>query len=436
MQNFHAAMRATVQWPGGQAAPRPVHLNTWEAVYFDHELDDLKDFATAGGQPSASSASSSTTAGSTAATTTAARWATGGPTPRKYPDGLAPLADHVTGLGMQFGLWVEPEMVNPDSELYRAHPEWAFAAPGRRSRPGATSWCSTPRCPKCRTTSSTSSMRCCGTLPIRYLKWDMNRDLTQAVGADGRAGYLGFVQGLYALLARRARRAPRRGDRKLCLRRCARMDCGRARPHPPLLDQRQHRCAVARGHPARIPAVFPARGAGRPHRARLRTTPPAAAILDFRAGVALFGHLGLEQDVRLLDADTRDELARWIGVYKQWRDLVHSGELRQGMTGQALRWTQVTNADKSAALWAVYRLREETTRDTPAMLIEGLDPARDYRIEPLFVLTFPYSTATSDVLDTLAAGELVLSGTVLRDYGLPLPPQAPEAAVVIGLRAI
>ena len=123
-------------------------------------------------------------------------------------------------------------------------------------------------------------------------------------------------------------------------------------------------------------------------------------------------------------------------MYKQWRELLHSGVLRQGMSGQALRWLQVTTDDKSAALWAVYRLREENARDTPVILVDGLDPDRDYRVEPLHVSTFPYSTATTDVLDTLAAGKLVLSGAVLRDYGLPLPPQAPESSAVIGLRAL
>lgn len=61
---------------------------------------------------------------------------------KKYPNGLKPVIDHVKQLSMEFGIWVEPEMINPDSDLYRAHPDWVLALPGYAGRPGDTSWCS------------------------------------------------------------------------------------------------------------------------------------------------------------------------------------------------------------------------------------------------------------------------------------------------------
>ena len=105
--------------------PRPVHYNCWEAIYFDHDLDSLKDIATRAKRLGAERFvlddgwfgrrdDDSSSLGD---------WQID---PRKYPNGLDPLVDHVTSLGMQFGLWVEPEMVNPDSDLFRAHPDWTL----------------------------------------------------------------------------------------------------------------------------------------------------------------------------------------------------------------------------------------------------------------------------------------------------------------------
>ncbi|MDQ5927215.1 MAG: alpha-galactosidase, partial [Pseudomonadota bacterium] len=119
--NFHTELRRRLNWPGGSMRPRPVHLNTWEAFYFDLKPADLMELASA------------------AAVVGIERfvlddgWFHGRNHDRaglgdwwtdttKFPQGLAPLANHVNALGMEFGLWVEPEMVNPDSDLFRAHP--------------------------------------------------------------------------------------------------------------------------------------------------------------------------------------------------------------------------------------------------------------------------------------------------------------------------
>ncbi len=128
--NFHAELRARLNWPGGAMRPRPVHLNTWEGFYFDVQPEKVKQLATAR-RRSASNVSCSTTAGSTAAITTAPGSVTGGPMRASFRKVWASLIAHVNALGMEFGLWVEPEMVNPDSDLYRAHPEWALQLAGR-----------------------------------------------------------------------------------------------------------------------------------------------------------------------------------------------------------------------------------------------------------------------------------------------------------------
>jgi len=126
-QAFHEFLRARPQHPS-PSIPRPIHMNTWEAVYFNHDLDTLKALA------------------DRAAEVGAERyvlddgWFHGRRNDQAglgdwwvdeevWPNGLEPLIEHVRGLGMEMGIWVEPEMVNPDSDLYRSNPEWALGVP-------------------------------------------------------------------------------------------------------------------------------------------------------------------------------------------------------------------------------------------------------------------------------------------------------------------
>jgi len=106
-------------------APRPVHYNCWEAVYFDHTLDTLRDIATRAADLGAERfvLDDGWFGLRDDDTTSLGDWTVD---TRKYPDGLGPLIAHVHSLGMSFGLWVEPEMISPDSDLYRAHPDWVL----------------------------------------------------------------------------------------------------------------------------------------------------------------------------------------------------------------------------------------------------------------------------------------------------------------------
>ena len=123
---FHRFARSS---PAHPTAPRPVLLNTWEAVYFDHDTDRLCELADVAASVGIERfVLDDGWFGSRRDDTSGLGdwWVS----PEVYPDGLTPLVDHVTGLGMEFGIWVEPEMVNPDSELMRAHPEWALITDG------------------------------------------------------------------------------------------------------------------------------------------------------------------------------------------------------------------------------------------------------------------------------------------------------------------
>ena len=195
-------------------------LNTWEAVYFDHDLDRLTALADAAAEVGVERFvlddgwfrhRRDDTAG-------LGDWYVDEDV---WPDGLHPLVDHVRGLGMEFGLWVEPEMVNPDSDLARAHPDWILAH--RRpdaARRRATSRCSTSAIP---TPTRYILERLDALLteyPIAYLKWDHNRDLLDAGrGPDGGPACTRRPSPFYRLLDELRARHPGRRDRVLLVRR-------------------------------------------------------------------------------------------------------------------------------------------------------------------------------------------------------------------------
>jgi alpha-galactosidase len=180
----HAWLRAR---PGHRRRPRPVVLNTWEAVYFDHRLDRLAELADTAARLGVErfvlddgwfGARRDDTAGLGDWRVSADVW----------PDGLGPLVEHVRGLGMELGLWVEPEMVNPDSDVFRAHPDWVMRGPGGRLPPP---W-RNEQVLDLANPDAYAHVRdlldvLLGEYEIAYLKWDHNRDLVEA-GHGGRPG--------------------------------------------------------------------------------------------------------------------------------------------------------------------------------------------------------------------------------------------------------
>ena len=175
-------------------------LNTWEAVYFDHRLEPLVELA------------------EKAAAIGVERfvlddgwfgsrrddhaglgdwWVS----PEVWPQGLHPLVDRVTQLGMQFGLWVEPEMVNLDSDIARAHPEWVMATGGRTPVPSRHQQVLNLGIPECYAHIRDALFAILAEYDIAYLKWDHNRDLVDAGShPDGRPGVHAHTLAVYRLL--------------------------------------------------------------------------------------------------------------------------------------------------------------------------------------------------------------------------------------------
>jgi alpha-galactosidase len=410
-RNFHTAIRKLVTWPDGRMSPRPVHLNTWEGYYFDHDMTALTKLADAAAEVGVERFilddgwfhkrnDDSSSLGD---------WWTDA---AKYPDGLKPLAEHVVAKDMQFGLWIEPEMVNPDSELYRAHPEWALHISGRPIQTARNQLVLDLTRPEVGDYLFETIMKVIADLPVSYLKWDHNRDLIGVADKDGRAAYHRQIHAAYALFDR-FRAALPHVEIEACAGGGGRIDAG--------IVQRTHRfwtsdCIDAvmrvgaqRGFLQFMPpelmgshiGTAPAHSTGR------------SQALDFRAAVALQGHFGLEFDLVKTGAAERARIASWVAFYKQWRHLLHA-QVWQGDAGDLICWHAAGSADEW--LLIVYHMQPSTFRHMPPVRLPFVVRDVHYRIAQIWP-DAPDEVATYD-------------GRWLAQAGMPIPPMNAESAVI------
>jgi alpha-galactosidase len=335
------------------------------------------------------------------------------PNPERFPDGLAPLIEHVHRLGMAFGLWVEPEMTNPDSELYRAHPDWVVHAPHRPhtlirnqlvldlSRDEVAAWV------------HATVDRLLRENAIDFLKWDMNRPLTAV--ADDRI-WSGYVRNLYALLDRLRADHP-----SLRIENCAsgggRTDLGLlARTDQTWISDNTDaadRLVIQYG----FSQLYPARTMGAwvtdsPNPFTGRTAP-----LEYRFHAAMGGVLGIGADLAAWDDGDLDDAAALIAQYKAIRPIVQHGEqYRLRPPGENVTAVQYVNEDRSESAVLAFRHERHFGRTDPALRLRGLDAAARYR-------------------DT-ASGH-VHHGAVLLARGLPLQlPADDKASTLVHLQRI
>ncbi|MBA4354215.1 MAG: alpha-galactosidase [Novosphingobium sp.] len=422
---FHDAVRARMEWPGGAIRPRPVHLNSWEACYFDHDAERIAALAEAAAAVGVERfilddgwfrGRNDDTAGLGDWTTDAA----------KYPDGLLPLAERVIGLGMEFGLWVEPEMVNPDSELYRAHPDWALALDGR-ARPTARNQLVLDLR---RTDVRDYLFACIDTLlrelPIGYLKWDHNRDLAPAGGAAQ-------VRGAYELFGR-VRAAHPHVEIEACAGGGGRNDAGMAdfchRYWTSDNIDAISRIGIQRGFLAFLPpevmgshiAASPAHATGRRH------------ALGFRAAMAMAGHLGVEMDPRTLDDAEQRALQDWIAFYKQWRALLHGGKVWLGEGSDGVVW-QAQGGDAECLLFVIRAAPPLDRRPQPLPLsFLGPDGVWDVALLRIAGGEGGHAAHSAALFDAMQAGPVPIAADWLCLNGLPLPPGKAETVTIFHLR--
>ena len=320
---LHAFVRSEIlTWPGGALSPRPVTLNTWEGNYFDHRLESLKAQADAAAALGIERfvLDDGWFGRRDDDTTSLGDWVVDR---RKYPNGLKPLVDHVTALGMQFGIWFEPEMVNEESDLYRAHPDWALKVDGRpflRSRNQQVLDLTRPEVSDYLFEKLSAVL---SSHAISYIKWDMNRDLTHVGGIDGRAVTTRQTRAVYALMAR-VRSAFPHVEIESCASGGGRTDYGALantqRVWTSDCTDALDRLGIQRGASLFLPPeIMGAHVSANPSHQSGRTL-----SLTFRAMVALAYHLGVELNPLDMSSAERTELAGFIALHKRLRPLLHA----------------------------------------------------------------------------------------------------------------
>ncbi|GHD80582.1 alpha-galactosidase [Salinibacterium amurskyense] len=425
---FHAWFRGL---PAHPSTPRPLTLNTWEAVYFDHNFEQLAALADAAADAGVERfvLDDGWMKNRTDDKRALGDWTVDEPS---WPEGLTPLVDRVTASGMQFGLWVEPEMVSLDSDLAREHPEWILRDD---DRPLPKSWRNQFVLDLDNPAAFAHVLDAISALldsyAISYLKWDMNRDLLG--GSVHR-----HVAATYRLMDELRERYPH-VEIESCASGGARVDAGVLervqRVWPSDTNDAHDRFSIMRWTNLLVPFEYlgshvgssPAHTSGR------------SLSLGFRLATALMGHSGIEWDLTATTADERAALPVWAAAYRSLRGLIHSGRVVRG----ELEVTQpivtgIVADDASGVADAVFWV---TCLDTPSDAVPtsrrlpGLDPHREYRISPVDVgaaaATYP-GTAPAWWLD----GTVVLSGAVLGSVGLQLPILHPDEALVLRVTAV
>ncbi|OGO55062.1 MAG: alpha-galactosidase [Chloroflexi bacterium RBG_16_70_13] len=416
---FHGLFGERLARGAWRDRPRPVLLNSWEGVYFDFDHDRLVEMARGAVDLGVELfvLDDGWFGGRDDDTSSLGDWEVDR---RKLPAGLGPLAADIEALGLRFGLWIEPEMVSPRSRLFEAHPDWAIGVPGRPRTESRQQLVLDLSRPEVVDHLETAIAAVLGSASISYVKWDMNRNITEPYGGalpPERQGefFHRYLLGTYELWRRLTSRFP-----EVLFESCAggggRFDPGMLAFAPQAWTSDDtdaiERLAIQWG----ASHVYPLSSMGAhvsavPNHQVGRITPLAT-----RAAVAFFGVFGYELDPRALSGPERAEIRAQIAFYREHRELFQRGRfvrLRSPLGRDDGAW-MVISPDRRGAIVAHVRILARPVPPPDRLRLRGLDPGLTYRVSP-----WPGPSA-GDASDGVRRG-----GDVLMAAGLGLVPEDP-----------
>ena len=410
-RQFHTAIRRHLlrqPWAAPQT-PRPVLINSWEACYFTFDEQRLLQLARAAKKADIDLfvLDDGWFKGRDDDSTSLGDWVTD---TAKLPNGLPGLCRKINEMGLDFGLWVEPEAISPDSDLYRTHPDWALQIPGRETVPIRHQYTLDFSRPEVVDGIWAQLQAVLDSCPIRYLKWDMNRSLANVYSAAlpaARQGevYHRYVLGVYELQRRLTEAYP-----DLLLENCAgggaRFDCGM------LYFSQQIWCSDNTDARARMSIqygtslFYPGCTMG----AHFSTVPNHCtghlSTPQARMAMALFGTFGFELDLTTYSEEELRALTPFIAWYRTHGALLRGGNLYRLINPDAANlgaaWMTVSPDRTEAAVFAVGTALAGSGGHCPRLALQGLDETADYAV------TDGESTET-------------VSGFVMQTLGLALP---------------
>jgi alpha-galactosidase len=396
LHRFYRQHLLPVAW---RDRPRPVLVNNWEATYFDFNADKLEAIAAAGAELGVELfvLDDGWFGKRDDDRSSLGDWSVD---PKKLPNGLGDLAKRINARGVEFGLWFEPEMVSPDSDLYRAHPDWCIHVPARPRSEGRNQLILDFSRADVREEIYQRIARILRDTAITYVKWDMNRHFTEIGSAALPASRQQetahrFVLGLYEMMGRFTREFPH-----ILFEGCSggggRFDPGILAYMPQIWTSDNSdaitRLRIQYGTSLAYPfGTMAAHVSAVPNHQVGRVTP-----FRTRGDVAFTGAFGYELDLGALTKEEKAEVKRQIAFYKQVRPLLLSGDLyrlKSPYDSQQAAW-MVVAADASEALVTHVTMLAEPNAPSRYLKLRGLDPKKTYRVH----LDGSESLITGDVL--------------------------------------
>jgi alpha-galactosidase len=429
--SFHDHLRRRPTHP---SSSRPVVLNTWEAVYFDHDLGSLTELAELAARVGVERfvLDDGWFLGRRDARAGLGDWRVD---PAVWPDGLGPLVEAVRALGMDFGLWFEPEMVNEDSDLARAHPEWILGPGERLPLRGRHQQVLNLTVADAFDHVLESMSRLIDEHDIGYIKWDHNRDLIEAGDRTRREPRVHEqTRAVYALMDELKRRHP-----ALEIESCS---SGGGRVDLAVLERTDRvwasDCidAVERQRIQRWTGLLlPPELIGSHVGATTAHTTRRTHSLAFRAATAIFGHFGIEWDLRTACPEELEELAAWVALYKEVRGLLSTGTTVRSDHPDEAYWAHgVVAPDRRSALFAFVCVDTSPAAQPGWIRLPGLRPDLRYRVEPVH-LSDTALTRTATGPPSWWVDPPTVTGQVLGTLGLQGPMLDPERALLFRLTA-
>ena len=380
--NFHKFIQTHIIHPDWQNKERPVLINNWEATYFDFNESKLiklaKDSKELGielfvlddgwfGKRSDD-------------TSSLGDWQVN---EKKIGGSLSKLVDKINDIGMQFGIWVEPEMISENSALYEAHPDWAVKIPGRTAYLGRNQLVLDYTREDVRDYIVEVLSSLLESATITYVKWDMNRHITDAYSQMlKRQGefYHRYILGLYAVMEELTNRFP-----KVLFESCSsggnRFDLGMLFYMPQTWTSddtdANERITIQEGTSYAYPqATMGAHVSAVPNHQTLRNV-----NLESRFQVACFGLLGYELDITKLNPSEKKIIKKQIEFYKQYRSLFQFGTFSRGRMHNGNTVWQVVSKDQSQAAVLVYQQLSRPNQSSDILKITGLKEDALYEIK-------------------------------------------------------
>ena len=407
-QTFHSLYGKRLARGYWRDRPRPVLINNWEVTEWNFTQEQILQIASVAAEAgvelfvlddgwSRNRSSDSHGLGD---------WV---PCEKKLPDGIRALSDLIRQAGLSFGLWFEPEMLNLDSDLFRAHPDWVLKTPGRRMSSGRHEYVLDYGRAEVVEYIYERMTEVIREGNVSYVKWDMNRSITEAYSAalpPDRQGevFHRYILGVYALYEKLTRTFP-----EVLFESCA---SGGGRFDPGLLyyapqgwasdcSDAAQRIRIQYGTSLCYPvSSIGAHVSASPNLQINRSTPLAT-----RANVACFGTFGYEMDLSRLSAEDRTAVKAQIAFMKQYREVLQFGTFYRLLSpfGNNFASWMVVSKDRRTAIVGWYKFLNEVNGPFHRVRLEGLDPEMDYRIREGMT---PAAASAPSALSAAAGNEL------------------------------